>query len=462
MRDQKTDISALAHPLDETEKSTVFSARLGERCERIVHESGLPILLFPKQSVTTYAMLVIRFGAQDRAFTCGGEAVRLPDGVAHFLEHKLFARPDGSDVNEHFSSLGAEANAWTDYDKTAYLFSTTEAADDALRVLIDFVSTPYFTKENVVRERGIIREEIAMGEDDPWQRIYEQTMQATYGRHPIRRKICGTASSVARITPALLKTAYEAFYRPDHAYLVVCGDMDMKRILAAVDEPLRRWANKTEYRPTPIRKKSGERTGVVRRRATGYGAVSQPLFQISWKDTPPPNEPSARLRREVAMSLLSEVLFCRAGRLYHTLYEGGLITPGYSYGYSTLGGEDGIAYHAISGESDNPDAVFDAYARYLDEMRKTGLCDADIERCRRVAYATFVSEFDFVDDIADLMCEAEGYGGGVFDTLAIIECITKEELQALFADSFSFENTVFSALYPDGGHALEPKIKEDQ
>ena len=190
--------------------------RLGESYERLVHSSGLVILLYPKQCVTTYASLVVRYGAQDTAFCIDGKEYRTPDGVAHFLEHKMFARPDGSDANELFSALGADANAWTDYDKTAYLFSTTETADEALRTLIEFVSEPYFTRENVAKERGIIREEIAMGEDDPWQTLYTQSMRAMYHRHGIRRKICGTKTSIGRITHQTLRLCYDAFYRPDN------------------------------------------------------------------------------------------------------------------------------------------------------------------------------------------------------------------------------------------------------
>lgn len=424
-------------------------ARLGEAYERMTHPSGLVILLFPKRCVTTYASLIVRYGAQDTAFRMEGKEYKTPDGVAHFLEHKMFARPDGSDANELFSALGADANAWTDYDKTAYLFSTTEPADAALRTLIEFVSEPYFTRENVARERGIIREEIAMGEDDPWQTLYTRSMRAMYLSHGVRRKICGTPTSIARITHQTLKLCYDAFYRPDNMYLIVCGDIDMARVLAAVDEPLTAWAKRTASRPVASPIAVSEPPRLLRRRTVGHGNVSQPLFRICWKDPTYMPDAASRARREVGMSILSEMLFCRAGRFYHELFEAGNISPSYSYECSTLDGHSPLAYHAVVGEADDPQLVFDFYCDYLKQVRQTGLLREDFERIRRVLYAGFVAQFDFPDDIAELLCEAEGDGRGLFDALDAIESITFEEIEALFAHSFDEDMTVFSTMIPD-------------
>ena len=234
--DRYVDVSRAA--IGQTSVRLEHCARLGERCERVTHASGLTVLLVPKQMTLTYAQLVVGFGARDNTFDIEGKTYRVPDGVAHFLEHKMFANPDGTDANEQFSALGADANAWTDYDRTAYLFSTAESPMPALRVLLDMVMTPCFTKENVAKEKGIIQEEILMGEDDPWQTLYEQAMRATYSHHALRRRICGTVSSIARITPAILERCYRAFYRPSNMCLVICGNVTMTEILEVVDASL--------------------------------------------------------------------------------------------------------------------------------------------------------------------------------------------------------------------------------
>ena len=418
--------------------------RLGERCERATHASGLTVLLVPKQMTLTYAQLVVGFGARDNTFSVDGRTYRVPDGVAHFLEHKMFANPDGTDANELFSALGADANAWTDYDRTAYLFSTAESPVPALRVLLDMVMTPYFTKENVAKEKGIIREEILMGEDDPWQMLYEQAMRATYSHHALRRRICGTLSSIARITPATLERCYRAFYRPSNMCLVMCGNVTMAEVLAVVDAALPpSGEEQTKVLRCPDRE---EAPTVVRCRSCRRARVAQPLFQITLKDTCLPQDGRERLYRESAMNLLSEVLFSRAAPFYGELFEKGLITPGYSYGYSTA---QGAAYHAVTGEARDARAVWKKYKQVVAAAQREGLSTEDVERCRRVLYASFVSQFDYPEDIADLTCEAYAGGTGVFDTLEVLQRITKEELETLLREMFLPEATTLCVLRPD-------------
>lgn len=427
----------------------IRSERLNEEYECFRHPSGLSVLLFQKKCVTTYATLVIRYGAQDTSFLIDGAAYKVPDGTAHFLEHKMFACPDGGDANELFSALGADANAWTSYDKTAYLFSTSDPADGALTTLIEFVSDPFFTRENVAKEKGIIREEIAMGEDDPWQKLYEETMRAAYHRHGIRRKICGTVSSIGRITPDVLTACYNAFYRPDNAYLIVCGDIPMSRVIAAVDAPLCRWHERVRDLDAGMKSGCFEAPDVLHRRVSKTGDVSRPIFRICWKDNEVSSSPEEQLLRETGMNLLSEMLFCRAAGFYDELFEAGKISPSYSYGYSAQGGLCPLGYHSIEGETDDPEAVFTAYEKYLDDIRREGLKREDFERMRRVLYAGFVSQFDFPDDIADLMCDAFGDGRGVFDALDALENMTFDWVQALFNRSFDIKTTVFSTVVPE-------------
>lgn len=426
----------------------IRNERLREQYECVTHASGLPILLFPKKSVTTYAMLVVRYGAQDTSFVLDSVEYKVPDGTAHFLEHKLFARPDGGDVNELFSALGADTNAWTTYDKTAYLFSTSESADEPLKTLIEFVSEPCFTRQNVAREKGIIREEIAMGEDDPWQRLYELTVRAMYHRHGVRKKICGTSASVGRITKDVLRLCHDAFYRPDNAYLVVCGDMTMPQVIAAVDEPLNRWHDRTKGCSAAVKAACIDPSPLLHKRVCRTGEVARPIFRISWKDTVLPKTPIDQLRRETCMNILSEMLFCRAAKFYDELFEAGKIAPSYSYGYSSQGGLCPLGYHSIEGEADDAEVVFEAYRSYLANIRQNGLCRQDFSRMKRVLYAGFVSQFDFPDDIADLMCDAFGDGRGVFDALDVLESITFEDIEDLFYHSFDEGMTVYSSIVP--------------
>ncbi len=421
------------------------SERLGEQCEVATLPGGLTVVLVPKQMTVTYAMLVVRFGARDVAFDVNGVAHTVPDGVAHFLEHKMFALPDGSDANEHFSALGADANAYTDYDKTTFLFHTTESPLPALRILLDLVFQPHFTKENVAHEQGIIHEEILMDEDDPWQKLNEQTMRALYLRHPLRRQVCGTVSSVATITDETLYECYRAFYRPENMHVIVCGNLTMRQILAVVKEALAAHSLDERASATVERRDYEEPATVKQNIVEQHARVSQFMFQIAVKDTNLPAEPVARLRREMAMNLLSEILFSRAAKFYNELFEKGQITTSYSYGYSTTAG---AAYHALAGETSNPKALWNMYWKVLSDARRDGLSSEDFERCRKVLYAGYVSEFDSPEDIADLACEAMDNGYCIFDTLMVIGEITQQEVEALLQDCFNQESTVFSFLIP--------------
>ena len=428
------------------------SHTLGETYYRFIHRSGMPILVFPKKMTACTAMMVVRYGAQDVSYTTAqGERLithDTPDGVAHFLEHKLFGEEDGGTVDELFSALGVDVNAWTDYDKTAYFISATEQREEAIFHLLRFVTHPYFTAESVEREQGIIGQEIRMVEDNPWQTLHRRTMGALYSVHPVRRSICGTEASIARITEGVLYDCYYAFYRPENMYLVVCGDITAETVAEIADRALEDWEYRLACHPDKgSRVYTHDQFPPEQSLVQGTANVSRPIFQIAWKDPvycDISNE-YERLRRELTMGILSEILFSRAGLLYNRLFECGLLSPSYSYGYSTM---PDVAYHSISGESDDPDAVWQEYWRFIDEQKRRGIDAEDFERCRRVLYAGYVSEFDFTDDIADLLVESEGNDCAVFPVISMIGDITLEQVQELLMQSFDREYTVCSVLRP--------------
>ena len=184
----------------------------------------------------------------------------------------------------------------------------------------------------------------------------------------------------------------------------------------------------------------------VLRKCKSAASVSKPIFEILWRDDHCPDEPTARLQHAVAMDVLSEVLFSRAGILYNSLLDDGLITMTYSYGYTTM---QGIAYHCVSGESDDPEAVLQRYFEIIDKIRKDGLSFADFERNRRVAYAGFVSEFDDTEEIADVMVDSESDGVSVFDRLEMIEELTHSQLQTLLDETFDALHTNLTVLYAE-------------
>ena len=199
--------------------------------------NGLTVLVVPKPGFTKkLAYFVADYGAVHTQFTLEEQHYHVPAGIAHYLEHKIFDLPD-RDVTAEFAALGAVVNAFTSYDMTAYYFSTTENFDACLHLLLEFVSTPYFTEESVEKERGIIDQEICMNADDPNNQVFEQLTQAMF-HHPIRQPILGTSEDIRQITPELLHICHQAFYNPSNMILCVVGDVDPDRIVATAQSVL--------------------------------------------------------------------------------------------------------------------------------------------------------------------------------------------------------------------------------
>ncbi len=419
------------------------SALLREEYTYVEHASGLPIYVFPKKMTNTYALFATKYGSMNTHFRVGEKRVASPEGIAHFLEHKLFEAPDGTDTFTRFSALGADSNAYTDYDKTAYLFSCTEHVEEALAELLTFVTEPHFTAESVERERGIIGEEIHEDEDSPWERAYLNLVKALYHNNPVRNNVLGTVKTIAKITPELLYECYNAFYRLDNMALVVCGNVTPEQVLAVADRilPAVREEKETVTRLFPAEPKS-----IRRARVNARMQVAKPIFYIGIKDNGRFESPEEKLRHDLSVALLNEILFSQAGPFYSQLFEDGLVSPSFSFGYSC--DNDQFAFTCLSGESKAPEAVYDALMDYLEGVKKNGLSDEDFERCRRVMYADEIRAYDSTDEIANRLLSFVFDGSQIFDVPTVLQTITKKELEELLHTLYTPTNFAMSVVRP--------------
>ncbi len=418
------------------------SALLGERYVRIVHESGLPIYVFPKKLTTTYAVFAVNYGSVDNAFSePGKKPTEVPDGVAHFLEHKLFDNEEGFDSFERFAAVGADANAYTSYNRTAYLFSCTSGFDQALSELLRFVTHPYFTEESVQKEQGIIAQEIREYEDNPWERCFQQLLEGMYHVHPVRKNICGTVESISRITPALLYDCHRLFYDPSNMALVVCGDVTVEEVLRIADRELEKREAVSMVERCEIEEPCGVRDAFCEREM----AVSKPIFAIGIKDPFVPENAEERLRRDATMVLLDEILFSHSGEFYNTLFEENIITTNFAGGYSCAGG---FGFHSISGESDTPHAVLRRLKEYLGRLHREGLSQEDVERCRRVLYADELRSYDSTDEIAFRLLSFVFEGLDMFSYPQLLSEISKEELEAALGQMMREDFFALSVIRP--------------
>lgn len=423
-------------------RTEFYSELLREKYEKIEHASGLSIYVFPKKLTGIYALFATKFGSIDSSFFGdGGELVTLPDGVAHFLEHKLFENEDGSDSFAHFSALGADANAYTSYERTAYLFSCTENFEESLEELLSFVTHPHFTEESVQKERGIIAEEIRMYEDSPWDKCQRLLLSALYHQNPVRKNICGSPASLQKITPELLYQCHRVYYALSNMALVVCGDLSADQVLAVADRVLPNEATQAEIK----RVFPKEPPSVARREVSCKMQVSKPIFCIGIKDSVLPVDPAERLRRDAAMTLLDEILFSRSGDFYSKLFEEGIITPSFFGGYSST---EHFAYHAISGESDTPEIVLARMKDYIAKVQKEGIDREAFERCRRVLYSDEIRAYDSTEEIANRLLSFVFDEAEMFSYPTLLQQITVEELQELLRDSFQDDFIAISTVYP--------------
>ena len=425
-----------------TNMKTHSSALLRERYWEGRHSSGLRVLVFPKKMTSFYAVLATSFGSLDRSFRPdpASPVLTLPAGTAHYLEHKLFDDPDGTDALARFSAFGADANAYTDYTKTAYLFNTSEQFDAALAELLRFVFTPYFTPASVAKERGIIAEEIRSGLDNPSDRCSNGVMDGLYHVNPVRDEIAGTEDSIAGITADLLYRCHEIFYRPSNMILCVCGDLTYDRVMETVERVCPASAAPFTAVREPVREPDAARLPRVFRTMP----VATPLFYIGVKDPVLPADPAARLRRDAAASLLSDVLFSRSSAFYNDLFEQGLLLPSLSYGYS---GTDRFAFHSLCGESPDPEAVLDRFFATVANARRSGLDPDDFLRSRRCLIADQIRAYDSTEEICETLLSFALEGVDLFSYPDLLASVTPDDCSSLL-DIFSPDQTCLSVVRP--------------
>ncbi len=397
------------------------------------HKSGLDVYVFPKKLSTAYALFATKYGSIDSKFKlCGDDDFTVvPDGIAHYLEHKLFENPNGEDTFSRFARYGASANAYTGNNMTAYLFSCTSNFKESLEILLDFVSTPYFTPETVEKEQGIIAQEIQMYDDHPFRRLYHMLLEAMYEKHNVRINVAGTVESISHITADILYECYRVFYNPSNMMLIVCGDVSVDDVNEVCDKVLREQAPAKIIRDYPQ-----ERAEVYMARSEYAMQVAQPLFAIGVKDVHIPDDPHERMKKSAAYDILNDILFGKAGELYNSLYEEGLITGSFDAGY---GIGESFAFNTVFSEGADPDEVFARFKACVEDAKANGLPREDFERSKRALYAAMIKWFDSTEEIANNFLQFKIDGGDLLDYADIMGAVTYEDVTKLLHEAFRDE-----------------------
>ena len=414
--------------------------QLGEKVYREVLSNGLTVAVVPRPGFTKkLCYFVTDFGAIHTDFTLDGKHWSVPAGIAHYLEHKMFDLP-GRDVSGEFAALGAIPNAFTGYDVTAYYFSCTENFRECLDLLLEFVSTPYFTEETVQKEQGIIGQEIDMNRDNPDTQIFEMLMENMYDRHPIRIPILGRRETIAKITPENLTACHNAFYRPDNMLLCVVGDVDPEEVKAIAEKRL----GNGDYPPVERVRRWEEALTC----ATAYEEktmdVAMPMFHLGFKcESWEPGEEATR--RELTAELAAEALFGESSPLYQQLYEAGLIDTSFGGGFETI---DGMALFTASGDSNDPKAVTEAILARADQIVREGLDEADFLRMKRSALGRRIRSLDSFDATCYRICAYHFSGFDYFRFPAVYRDIQAADVCSFLKKSITRDNMSLAVILP--------------
>ena len=417
-------------------------------------ENGLDVILVPKKGATNYyATYATHFGSLNYKFKAPGqdEITEAPDGVAHFLEHKLFEEEDGINALDKLSKIGANANAYTTFNHTAYLFSCNSRFEDAFDILLKFVQNPYLTEENVEKEKGIIGQEIGMYDDDPEWQVFFRLLTALYGdKHAVSKDIAGTVESISHITPEILYNCYNTFYDPSNMVIAVAGDIDPNKVL----EKIKRSVKVQKEKPAIERYYGEISPNVFEKKTTKKMDVSIPMAVLGFKDTKAQRLRKAGysennndlVKRDVAIEILLSIIAGDSSKVFEELYNDGTITKSIGTDFTF---EEDYAYSSFSFESNDVDKVVDRIKNEISSLKENGLDDEIFSRTKKMLYGGLVRNFNDSTDVARAFVMDYFKGINTFEFVDAYQNIDKSYVEGVLKEHFNFENMALSVVNPN-------------
>ena len=419
---------------------TIFNSKVKETLYVEKLKNGLTVMIIPKKGIQKkYIIWGTHYGSNDNKFIVPGEKepIEVPKGVAHFLEHKMFEQENGKNSLDVLTSLGVSANAYTTNDHTAYLYECTDNFYEALDEFMDYVQHPYFTDENVEKEKGIIGQEIKMYDDYPEWRVYLNVLDAMYYKNPIKLDVTGTVETISHIDKEVLYKCYNTFYNPSNMCLVVSGDFEPESLLEEIKKRLIDTKQNGEIK----RIFEEEPQGIVKPKVEQKMNVSKPLFTIGIKcKVPNQNE---KVRVHIGTEIILNMLIGESSNLYKEMYQIGNIfnVPGLSYEFG-----ENYAYILIAEKANDPEILFERLREEIESFKKNGLNEEDFERTKKMMYGEYVKEYNDVTSIAGMFLSDFMKGINSFDYLEEVDIMDLNFVNQVLKDNFDLEKMVLSVV----------------
>ena len=413
---------------------------LNEKYYDIDHPSGLKILVMPKENYSsTYAIFATKYGSIDTMIQMSdGSFKEIPEGTAHFLEHKLFESED-LDAFERFAKTGASANAYTSFERTGYLFSCSANFKKNLEILLDFVQNPYFTQATVEKEQGIIGQEIDMYKDAPDWEVMFNCLRTMYHNLPVRIDIAGTQESIAQITAKTLYGCYDNFYNLHNMVLAVAGNADVDEIVEVADKVLKPVEGKMAQR-----KVIDEPEEVIDNYIEEKLSVATPQFMFGFKENW--DTPERTTKEEISMEILLDMISGQSSELYKRLFDGKLINNSFGFEYFT-----GFGYSCVlfAGESNDPKKVAEEIVGEIGKFRETGFDKTAFERTKKKLYGRMIMGMNDIEGLANNMAVSYFAGEDVFTDFEIFKTVTLDDVNDIFKKTLDENRSVLSVINPN-------------
>lgn len=419
----------------------IENKNIKEKCYMEKLENDLQVIIIPKKEIQKkYIIWATKFGSIDNTFidSTTGEKVVIPDGVAHFLEHKMFEQKNGVDSLYVLMALGLDANAYTTNDHTAYLFECTDNFYEGLDELMDYVQNPYFTDQNVEKEKGIIGQEIGMYDDDPGWQLYINAMDCLYEKNPIKVDTAGTVETISGINPEMLYKCYNTFYHPSNMVLTVVGDFEPEAILAEIKKRLK----DNEARGEITRIYPEEKLEINKKYVEKEMEVSLPLFMIGFKDNIK-DKYNEVVKRHIAIEIILNMLIGKSSNLYNELYK-----EGYLLSQPDLEYEFGNEYShvLIGGQSKDPQKVYEKIAEKIQEMKNNDINVQEFNRIKKKIYGDYAVEYNNVADIGRMFTSDYIKGINSFEYMDKFEEIDAEYAKQVLKEIFTEDKMIMSVI----------------